>query len=153
MRYCKIGDTMKIFQVITLAFALLFFGCAQNGKTEVGPNATHYIMTYETGVVRSIRPVIIKDNGTGTFIGAITGVVLGSMIGRGNGTTLATLAGGLGGAYAGGQLGKANAQELTVQLDNYDQEVVVIVKGESFTQGEHIRIVKRNGRVSSVEPF
>jgi len=145
---------MKFFKIFIFVTAIVLSGCAQRGAIEVGPNATNYIMNFETGKVIAIRPVVIKDNGTGTFIGAITGAVLGSMIGRGNGTTLATLAGGLGGAYAGNQLGKANAQELTIKLTKNDKEVVTVVKGQEFYVGERVRIVKKYGRrISSVEPY
>lgn len=145
---------MKLFKILIFAAVIIFSGCAQQGAIEVGPNATDYVMNFETGRVIAIRPVVIKDNGTGTFIGAITGAVLGSMIGRGNGTTLATLAGGLGGAYAGNQLGKANAQELTIQLSRNHRDVVAVVKGQEFYVGERVRIVKKYGRrISSVEPY
>jgi len=43
---------------------------------------------------------------------------LGSMVGEGRGSALATLAGGLGGAYVGSQAAKANASELSVKLDD-----------------------------------
>ncbi len=144
---------MKIFKIGFLFLALIFVGCAQNGVQEVDAGSTRYVMSYETGTIESIKPVVIKDNGTGTFIGGLVGMVVGSTIGRGNGSALAALAGGLGGAYVGSEAGKANAQELTVMLDNANQSVVVITKGNKHYVGEHIRIVKKGGRVSSVEPY
>ena len=134
------------------AGVLLLSGCAQRGVEEVNPGATQYEMQYQVGTIESIRPVVIKDNGTGTFLGAITGGVLGSLVGEGKGNTLASLAGGLTGAYVGSQAGKANAQELTVQLDN-GSSVVVIAKGMRLYPGERIRIVKEGSRISSVEPL
>lgn len=145
---------MKFFKIFVFIAAIVLSGCAQKGAIEVGPNATNYIMNFERGRVIAIRPVVIKDNGTGTFLGAVTGAILGSMVGKGNGTTLAMLAGGLGGAYAGNQLGKANAQELTIKLARNGREVVTVVKGQEFYVGERVRIVKKYGRrVSSVEPY
>ena len=135
-----------------LLTGLLLAGCATRGVNEVDSNAVNYELTYQVGTIESIKPVVIKDNGAGTFIGAISGLVLGSMIGKGRGSTLATLAGGLGGAYAGNQLNKANALELSVLLDD-GRRVVVIAKGKTFYKGQKIRIVKHNGRVYSVEPF
>ena len=76
--------------------------------------------------------------------------MLGSVLGRGRGNTLATLAGGLSGAYVGNQVGKANTQELTVSLDN-GQNIVVIAKGARFHTGEHIRIIKRGNKVVNIE--
>ncbi len=145
---------MKIFRILILAMLIAFSGCAQKGAIEVDSAATNYIMHFETGKITAIRLVVIKDNGAGTFIGAITGAILGSMIGRGNGSTLASLAGGLGGAYAGHQLAKTNAQELTIRLDKNNNEVVTIVKGQEFYIGERVRIIKKYGTtVSSVEPY
>ncbi|VAW81322.1 hypothetical protein MNBD_GAMMA14-2458 [hydrothermal vent metagenome] len=63
---------------------------------------------------------------------------------------MATLGGGLLGAYAGNEIAKANAQELTVDLNN-GSTVVVIAKGQKFSVGQHVRIVLENGNVVSVE--
>ncbi len=144
---------MKILNIGLVFLALIFVGCAQRGVQEVDASSTRYVLSYETGTIESIKPVVIKDNGTGTFIGGLVGMVVGSTIGRGNGSALAALAGGLGGAYVGNQIGKANAQELTVMLDSQNRSIVVIVKGKKHFVGEHIRIVKRGGRISSVEPY
>ena len=143
---------MKKFLVTVLVGSLFLSGCATRGVNEIDPSAVNYELSYQVGTIESLKPVVIKDNGTGTFVGAITGAVLGSLVGKGRGNTLATLAGGLGGAYAGNQLGKANALELSVLLDD-GRRVVVIAKGKDFYKGERVRIVKRNGRVYSVEPF
>ncbi len=144
---------MKILKILIAGVLLIFAGCAQPGVQEVGANSTRYVLRYETGVITSIKPVAIKDNGTGTFLGGLIGAVLGSTIGRGRGSVLASLGGGLVGAYAGSEVGKANAQELTVELDDTGESVVVITKGLKHHVGEHIRIVKKNGRVSSVESY
>ena len=143
---------MKIFLSITLLTSLFFSGCATRGLQEMDADSVNYEMSYQVGIVKRIKPVVIKDNGTGTFLGAITGAVLGSLIGKGRGNTLATLGGGLGGAYAGNQLNKANAQELSVAL-NSGRNVVVIAKGKSFYVGQRVRVVKHDGQVYSVEAF
>jgi len=148
----KRGVKMKKLLVTILVGSLFFSGCATRGVNEVDASAVNYELSYEVGVVQNIKPVVIKDDGTGTFIGAITGMVLGTLVGKGRGNTLATLAGGLGGAYVGNQLGKANAQELSVALES-GRNVVVLAKGTKFYVGQRIRIVKRNGRVYSVEAF
>ncbi len=144
---------MKILNIGLVFLALIFVGCAQRGVQEVDASSTRYVLNYETGTIESIKPVVIKDNGAGTFIGGLVGMVVGSTIGRGNGSALAALAGGLGGAYVGNQIGKANAQELTVMLDSQNRSIVAIVKGKKYFVGEHIRIVKRGGRITSVEPY
>ena len=144
---------MKILKIITIALVLVFAGCAQPGVEEVGPNSTNYVLHYESGVIVSIKPVAIKDNGTGTFLGGLIGAVLGSTMGGGRGSVLTTLGGGLVGAYVGNQIGKANAQELTIQLDKNGEDVVAVTKGLKHYIGEHIRIVKRNSKIVSVEAY
>lgn len=142
---------MKVLLIVIMATAFLMLGaCASREATEVSPESTNYLMHYEDGRVTEIKPVVIKDNGTGGFLGAITGAVLGSTMGRGRGNALAALAGGLLGSYAGNEVGKANAQELMVDLNNGDA-VVVISKGQKFAVGQHVRIVLENGNVVSVE--
>ncbi len=143
---------MKKYIVVVLLTSLFFAGCATRGINEIDASSVNYELNYQVGTIESVKPVVIKDNGVGTFLGAISGAVLGSLVGKGRGNTLATLAGGLGGAYAGNQLGKANALELSVLLDD-GRRIVVIAKGKDFYKGEKIRVVKHNGRVYSVEPF
>ncbi|BAF70181.1 glycine zipper 2TM domain-containing protein [Nitratiruptor sp. SB155-2] len=143
----------SIVMIVSLVIMFVLSGCAQRPYVqEVSPASTTYVMKVQRGTIESIRPVVIKDSGTGAFLGAITGAVLGSMVGKGKGKTLATLGGGLAGAYVGSELAKANAQELTVLLDN-GEEVVVVVKGVRFYPGERVRIVTKGSRVISVEPL
>ncbi|WP_456432912.1 glycine zipper 2TM domain-containing protein [Nitratifractor sp.] len=122
------------------------------GLGGVTPTSTQYVASYEKGTVQSVRYVHIQDNGTGTLVGAGVGAVLGHMIGKGKGRTLATLIGGLAGSYVGNAANTANAEELTVRLDN-GRHVVVVVKGTRFYSGERIRIVKQGDRVINVEPL
>lgn len=143
---------MKSFMTSMIVLIFVLSGCAQRGVYEVSPQSANKAYHYQTGTVEEIRPVVIKDNGTSTFLGAITGAVLGSMIGQGKGNTLATLAGGLTGAYVGSQLGKANAQELTIHLDD-GEDIVVIMKGLRFYTGERVRVIKNGQRVIRVEPL
>ena len=127
-------------------------GCADLGVGGgMSPVVTQSVMTYDTGTVQSVKAVVVKDNGAGTLVGAATGAVLGHMIGGGRGKDLATLGGGLLGAYAGDQIASANAQELTVRLDNGRGNVVVVAKGLRFSPGQRIRIVKNGSRLVSVE--
>ncbi len=142
---------MRMLKILSVALVLIFAGCANQGLQEVSPSATTQILRYESGLVVGVKPVAIKDNGVGTFVGGLVGAVVGSTIGRGRGSTLASLAGGLGGAYVGNQVAKSNAQELTVQLDNTGENVVVIAKGTKYRVGDHIRIVKKGSKIVSVE--
>ncbi|NPA73828.1 MAG: glycine zipper 2TM domain-containing protein [Epsilonproteobacteria bacterium] len=141
---------MRTTKIILIALLAIFAGCAKPGLQEVPAGSENTILHYERGVITNVRPVAIKDNGTGTFIGSIVGAVLGSTVGRGRGSVLASLAGGLGGAYVGSEVAKANAQELSVQLDDTGENVIVIAKGLRFKVGDHIKIVKKNRKIVEV---
>ena len=132
-----------------LVVLLLMSGCATNVGPEYSGKDYNQIKHYEEGIVVGAKPVVVTDSGTGTFLGALIGTVLGSTVGRGSGTTLAMLGGGLAGAYAGSEIAKANATELTVELDNGDN-IVVVVKGKNIVAGDRVRIVKDGNRASEV---
>lgn len=141
----------KIIVSVTSAMVLILGGCAQTGGIpEVDAQSTKYVMSSQSGIVTDVRAVVVKDEGNGGFLGAVTGGVLGSTMGGGRGSVLTMLAGGLIGMYVGNELGKSNAQELSVTLDNKD-EVVVISKGTAFVIGSRVKIVKRDGRIFNVE--
>ena len=141
---------MKMFFLSTITVVTLFLsGCTTTDGPEYSGNSYQEIKTYETGQVTAIRNVVISDNGAGTFVGALVGGVLGSTVGGGRGSALATLAGGLGGAYVGSEVNKANAQELSVKLDN-GSNIVVVVKGKRFVIGDRIKIVKNGNIVEQV---
>lgn len=141
---------MMLSASVVLAVAILT-GCATNEGPEYDGNSYAQIKRFEIGTVVAERPVVVKDDGVGTFIGALVGAVVGSTIGGGDGRTLMSLGGGLGGAYAGKEIGKANAEELTVELDNYEV-VVIVVKGDNIYQvGDRIKIIKDGNKVASVE--
>ncbi len=139
---------MKALSIIVMAL-LLMSGCATNEGPEYSGSDYNQIKHYDLGTVVGAKPVVVTDSGTGTFLGAIIGTVLGSTVGRGSGTTLAMLGGGLAGSYAGSEIAKANATELTVELDNGDN-VVVVVKGKHIVVGDRIKIVKDGNRASEV---
>ena len=128
---------------------LLFSGCATNTGPEYDANSYSTVKRVQTGFVIESRPVTIKDDGTGKFLGAIVGAVLGSTIGHNSGKTLAVLGGGLIGGYAGNEVGKANASELTIELDN-GEIVVVVTKVLDIVAGDRVRIVKDGNKASAV---
>ncbi len=130
---------------------LMFSGCTQMYKTnEVSLNQVDTVLTYKTGVVQDIKNVVVKDNGSGVFVGAYTGTVLGSMFGGGRGNVLSTLFGGLTGALAGYEADKANAQELFIKLDN-GKNIVVISKGVKIHKGDRVRLIMQGSKIVRVE--
>lgn len=135
---------------ITLSMtAFLLSGCATNSGPQYNGKNYNQIKHFQIGTVISERPVVITDSGAGKFLGAIIGAVLGSTVGQGNGSTLAALGGGLVGGYAGSEVAKANADELTVELDNGEQ-IVVVVKGKNYEIGDKIKIIKDGNTASQV---
>ncbi|MDD2653464.1 MAG: glycine zipper 2TM domain-containing protein [Sulfurimonas sp.] len=141
---------MKTLVAVAFVSMVMLGGCVQSGTPEVDAAATRYVMSTQSGVITDARAVVVKGEGGGALLGGITGGVLGSTMGGGRGSVLTTLAGGLIGMYAGNELSKSNAQELTVMLDN-KEEVVVVSIGTTFGVGERIKIVKRDGRIYNVE--
>ena len=138
----------KILLGLSVA-GLLLSGCATNNGPEYDGKNYSQIKRFKTGTITRERPVVVSDSGTGKFLGAIIGAVLGTTMGHGNGTTLTTLGGGLIGGYAGSEIAKANADELTVELDN-GESIVVVVKGKNFQIGDRVQIIKDGNNASQV---
>ena len=143
---------IKKILISTSVAVLLLSGCATNEGPEYDGSSYKQIKRYEVGIVLENKPVVISDNGSGSFFGIIIGAVLGSTIGSGAGSTLASLGGGIAGYYAGKEIGKANGAELTVKLDN-GEDIIVIVKGEGYEVNEKIQIIRSGGKVEQVRLF
>jgi len=141
---------MKNIIALSVVVTLLLVGCADRGVPEYNGANYNVIKRYDVGTVIDERAVVISDDGSGGFFGSLIGAVVGSTIGRGRGSVLATLGGGIIGHYAGKEIEKANAQELTVQLDD-GRNVVVVVKGREYRKGDRIKIIKDGNRVAQVE--
>jgi outer membrane lipoprotein SlyB len=135
---------------IVVASLLAFSGCATNEGPTYDGNSYSQIKKYEIGIVTQDRPVVISDDGTGKFLGALVGAVLGSTVGGGDGKSLAMLGGGLAGYYAGNEIGKANGDELTVKLDN-GNNIVVVVKGKHLEVGDRVKIIRDGNKVAQVD--
>ena len=140
--------------LLSLAIIGMFFsGCTQMyNSNEVSIADTNEILTYKTGLVEDVKKVILKDDGSGVMVGAISGTVLGGMFGRGKGNVLSTLIGGLTGAFAGYELDKANGEELFIKLDD-GRNIVVVVKGVDIKKGDRVRIIMNGSRIVRVEKF
>ena len=140
--------------LLSLAIIGMFFsGCTQMyNSNEVSIADTNEILTYKTGFVEDVKKVILKDDGSGVMVGAMSGTVLGGMFGRGKGNVLSTLIGGLTGAFAGYELDKANGEELFIKLDD-GRNIVVVVKGVDIKKGDRVRIIMNGSRIVRVEKF
>ncbi|HJV52387.1 MAG TPA: glycine zipper 2TM domain-containing protein [Noviherbaspirillum sp.] len=54
------------------------------------------------------QPPVAQNSPVGIGVGAVVGGLLGNQVGRGNGRTLATIAGAIGGGYVGNEIAKKN---------------------------------------------
>lgn len=139
--------------VFALLALFLLSGCTQMyNSNDVDLYQTNGIYTYQKGRVTDVRYVNIRDDGSGTMIGALVGTVLGSIVGHGKGNTLSTLGGGLVGAYVGNRLDKANGEELYIHLDD-GKDIVTVVKGVKFRRGEIVRVVFNGNKILRVEHY
>lgn len=143
----------SIVSVVLISLLAMPFmsGCATNKGPEYSGTSYDEMKRITTGYVTAERPVVVKDAGGGTFLGALIGAVLGSTTGGGRGSVLMALGGGLVGGYAGSEIAKANAQELTVDLDT-GETVVIVVKGANiYAIGDRIKIIKDGNKVADVQ--
>lgn len=104
------------------------------------------------GTVQSVRPVTIqhdRTSGAGVAAGGALGGVAASGIGGGRGRTLATIGGGLLGAYAGDQvehaMGKSKGLEIVVLLDNGETRVVAQEADVPISAGQRVRVISGGG--------
>ncbi|MEO1958856.1 MAG: glycine zipper 2TM domain-containing protein [Nautiliaceae bacterium] len=142
---------MKKLLIIVGIIFLFFSGCSRMySSNEVSLSEVNKELTYQMGVVEDVKKVVIKDNGSGLFVGAYAGSVLGSMFGKGKGNILSTLIGGLSGAFVGYEEDKANGEELFIKLDD-GRRVVVIVKGIDIKKGDKVRLILNGKRIVRVE--
>jgi outer membrane lipoprotein SlyB len=132
------------------AVTLLVTGCARHQGYEYEARSYSQVKEVRIGTVIEHRYVFVRDDGQGTFFGALFGAILGSKMGAGEGRGLATIAGGIAGGVVGSELGKANAEELTVELDNGEVIVVVVKGGNAFLVGDRVRIVLDGYDVATV---
>lgn len=144
MKYTKTALTILI-----LFFTLILTACSNKGTISYDNEGYKQIKEVIEGKVIEARNVYIKDDGTGKIIGAIAGTVLGSTIGKGDGSTLAALGGAILGGVVGNEANKSNAQELTVTLDN-KKNIVIISKETQIKVGDKIRIIKVDNEIQSV---
>lgn len=141
----------SLIVVFITVTALLYTGCAHQQGPEYDGRSYNQMKQVREGEVVAHRYVVVQDDGSGRFLGALIGAVLGSTMGGGEGRRLTLVGGAILGGVVGNEAGKANAEELTVALDN-GRTVVVVVKGNNaFLVGDRVRIIKDGNTVASVQ--
>lgn len=104
-----------------------------------------YASCVDCGVVTGITPMAAAGNGPtgiGAVLGAVAGGVIGHQIGGGSGRKIATVAGALGGAYAGNRYesSRVRGYEMSVRLDSGEVRSVYYDSHPGFAVGDAIRI-------------
>ena len=128
-----------VLALATAAFAM----AALNGCAETTTRVAERI---EYGVVENIETYRAANDTppVGAVLGGIAGGVLGHQVGGGRGKDVATVAGALGGAYAGNKIQRANEHghsRVTVRLDG-GARVEADEAGESDLRvGDRVRVV------------
>lgn len=87
--------------------------------------------------------------GVGMATGAVVGGLLGNQVGGGNGRTLATVAGAVGGGYAGNVIEKrarsTTVTQVRVRMHNGAVRTFTEAGSNRWVSGEHVRV--RGGRL------
>jgi len=109
----------------------------------------------DCATVVAINRIEVAGDGNyigGTLAGGVLGAILGSQVGGGRGRDLAGVAGAVGGAWAGREIQKRNADtkehyEVVIQMrDNGERKVVTMENVPDFKAGEEVRL--RDGTLS-----
>jgi outer membrane lipoprotein SlyB len=107
------------------------------------------------GVVEAVRTYQKQGEGTGlgAVAGGVTGAVVGSQFGKGNGRTAMGVLGAVGGAYAGNAIEKnvrsSTGYRVTVRMDDGTSRTVYQSHPPAFGVGEKVRVL--NGQLAARE--
>jgi len=135
----------KIIFINIFIIMFLFSGCSTSSEPEY-----ENIRVAEVGIVVKIQGLRVKDTGMGRQIGATVGSLLGSFVGEEKvATTLAILGGSIAGGYVGAEIGKADANELTINLDEGDS-LMLITKDLDIEVGDRVEVVRDGSNTAQV---
>ena len=120
---------------------------ARNDKVAVETHQPARHVCSNCGVIESINAV--EEAGQGSGLGAITGGVVGGLvgnqIGKGNGKTVATIAGVAGGAYAGNQIEKnvkkTSHYNVEVRMEDGSFRTIRQNSATGMSYGDKVKII------------
>lgn len=107
----------------------------------------------DCGRVESVQAVqtAAPASGVGVGVGAVVGGLLGNQVGNGNGRTLATIAGAVGGGYAGNEVEKrtrtATTYQVRVRMEDGEMRTFPQSDANGWRAGDRVRVV--NGQLTS----
>lgn len=105
------------------------------------------------GRVESVKTIqsAAQPSGVGVGVGAVIGGLLGNQVGGGNGRTLATVAGAVGGGYAGNEVEKRSrgttSYQVRVRMDDGQLQTFPSDSPDGWRAGDEVRVV--NGSLTS----
>lgn len=98
------------------------------------------------GVITAVTPITeaAKPSGVGAVAGAIVGGVLGHQVGGGSGKKVATVAGAIGGAYAGnvieGKTRSTTSYQVSVRFEDGRRDSYTYPQDPGVSVGERVRL-------------
>ncbi len=114
------------------------------------PVASQAATCGDCGKIKQIETVSGHRSSTGGLVaGALVGGVVGHQVGGGDGKKLATVAGALGGAYAGKKIAENSEKtqyRILVKMDDGHYETVTQNSAKDLKIGQSVRI--KNGKVT-----
>ena len=150
---------LLISSVLALSM-IIGTGCAPKGyaQSRVGQN-----MQVESGVVQSVKRVVIDGDGVGNTIGGIVGTIAGTaagrQVGQGSGQVVASVVGAALGSVVGGTIGDQMdtnyGQEVVVRLNNGKTVATVLRINQTspmLTPGQAVNVFISAGTISNISP-
>ncbi len=141
--------------IFSLLACLYLAGCADDLSGDVySRDEARTQLQVSYGTVDGVRPVVLEgDRGfLGQGGGAVIGGMAGNTMGGGSGKGLATAAGVVVGAVAGGmaqeKMTRAQGAEITVRMDNGTSIAVVqeVQDIHEFVAGQRVRLTAGDGK-------
>lgn len=104
------------------------------------------------GVVISVKEIeqAGKGSGLGVIVGGVAGGLVGNQVGQGTGRDLATIAGLVGGAFAGNKveekMKKTRVYDVAVKMENGEERILRYKTVPGVVAGDKVKV--ENGRVA-----
>ena len=147
-----------IFSVLGSAAVVGWLPAAHPEKVEEHNKAANKLASAASsclncGTISAIHTVRVKGDATGlgAVAGGVTGALVGSQVGNGNGKTAMTVVGAAGGAYAGNEIEKNTKAQtvyrVTVQMDDGSYRTISQSAPPNYMVGDKIRVM--NGGIAS----
>jgi outer membrane lipoprotein SlyB len=124
----------------------------QNLQNAAAPAPVAAHVCRNCGTVEAVNLIEIRGDGSylGSIGGGVVGALLGNQIGSGNGRTAATIAGAVGGVYAGraieGNSRRAHHYEVLVRFDNGASQTLSFATAPDYRVGDKVKV--NNGVLS-----